>query len=135
MTVTVQTYRHYLLDARFGVILTVPPEWHLPDGRECAALAAALRDPVWGVWFGRKCCIPATPVFAGGPFTDFSDAWRAVLRATNLPEGSSLERFTRVEEAQSFGEGIDTLSDQPVTFSKPNTHSPRRIRIMPARKS
>ena len=59
---TVQTYRHYLLDARFGVILTAPPGWRLPDDRDGAALAAAVRDPVWGVWFGRKCCIPAAPV-------------------------------------------------------------------------
>ena len=28
-------------------------------------IAAALRDPVWGGWIGRKCCIPATPVFQG----------------------------------------------------------------------
>jgi CRISPR system Cascade subunit CasD len=128
---TVQTYRHYLLDARFGVILTAPPGWCLPDSRDCTALVAAVRDPVWGVWFGRKCCIPATPVFAGGPFAEINQAWRAVLRAAGLPVESSPKYFTRMEEAQSFGEGIDTLSDQPVTFSKPNTHAPRRVRIIP----
>ena len=128
---TVQTYRHYLLDARFGVILTAPPEWHLPDSRDCAALATAVRDPVWGVWFGRKCCIPATPVFAGGPYAEFNQAWRAVLRAARLPEESPVEHFTRMEEAQFFGEGIDTLSDQPVTFSQPNTHAPRRVKVSP----
>jgi hypothetical protein len=36
-----------------------------------------------------------------------------------------------MEEAQSFGDGIDTLSDQPVTFSKPNTHAPRRVKVIP----
>ncbi len=54
----VVTRRQYLLDARFGVIL------------QAAALvlervAAALQDPVWGVWLGRKSCIPAAPVFVG----------------------------------------------------------------------
>ena len=36
-----------------------------------------------------------------------------------------------MEEVQSFGEGIDTLSDQPVTFAKPNTHAPRRVKVTP----
>jgi CRISPR system Cascade subunit CasD len=126
---TVQTYRHYLLEARFGIILTAPPGWHLPDGRDGTALAAALRDPVWGIWFGRKCCIPAAPVFAGGPFAEVNQAWRAVLFAARLPEDSTLENFTWMEEAESLREGVDVLNDQPVTFAKPNTHAPRRVRV------
>ncbi len=128
---TVQSYRHYLLDARFGVLLTAPAGWQLPDGRGPDALAAALRDPVWGVWFGRKCCLPAAPVFAGGPLDRAADAWRALLRAAGLPEDRPPEAFTRVEEADTFGAGVDTLHDQPVTFAKPNTHAPRRIRVLP----
>jgi CRISPR system Cascade subunit CasD len=128
---TVQSYRHYLLDARFGVLLTAPAGWQLPDGRGPEALAAALRDPVWGVWFGRKCCLPAAPVFAGGPFASRQEAWRALLHAAGLPENQPLDAFTRVEEADSFGAGVDTINDQPVTFAKPNTHAPRRIRVYP----
>jgi CRISPR system Cascade subunit CasD len=128
---TVQTYRHYLLDARFGVILTVPSGWQWPHGRGCEAITERLRDPVWGVWFGRKCCIPAAPVFIGGPFAAFEEAWQALLRAARLPEDSPLGAFTRVEEATSFGEGIDTINDQPVSYAKPNVHAPRRIRVLP----
>ena len=51
------TRRQYLLDARFGVILA-------GDRLVLERAAAALEDPVWGVWFGRKSCIPAEPVFA-----------------------------------------------------------------------
>ncbi|MBI2929451.1 MAG: type I-E CRISPR-associated protein Cas5/CasD [Verrucomicrobia bacterium] len=127
---TVQSYRHYLLDARFGVLLTAPPDWQLPDGRGCDALAERLRDPVWGVWFGRKCCIPAAPVFVGGPLPAFEEAWRALLRAARLPGDALLSDFSRVEEADSFGEGIDTINDQPVTFAKPNAHAPRRIKVI-----
>lgn len=50
---TVQTYRHYLLDARFGVLIEGTPDL-------LRQLAVALRDPIWGVWLGRKCCVPAT---------------------------------------------------------------------------
>ena len=127
---TVQTYRHYLLDARFGVVLHAPVGWQLPDGRGLDALAERVRDPVWGIWFGRKCCLPAAPVFVGGPFAQFQQAWRALLRAAGLPEASSLSAFTRVEEADSFGEGVDTINDQPLTFARPNTHAPRRIRVI-----
>lgn len=127
---TVQSYRHYLLDARFGVLLSAPAGWQFPDGRGPEALAAALRDPVWGVWFGRKCCIPAAPVYAGGPFASRPEAWRALLHAADLPEDKPLEAFTRVVEADSFEAGGDTINDQPVTFAQPNTHAPRRIRVI-----
>ncbi|MCX6907404.1 MAG: type I-E CRISPR-associated protein Cas5/CasD [Verrucomicrobia bacterium] len=118
---TVQTYRQYLLDARFGVILSAAADWRLPDKRDLAAVAAALRDPVWGVWFGRKCCIPAEPVYRGGPFKDETEAWR------KLVGDAPREQFTRVEEAGDFGSGTDTFNDRPVTFKTPNTHAPRRV--------
>jgi CRISPR system Cascade subunit CasD len=126
---TVVTHRQYLLDARFGVFLSAVSNWHLPDGRDLAAVAAALRDPVWGVWFGRKCCIPAAPVLCGGLFTDAADGWRAILQAVKLPEDLPLENLTRIEEALDFESGTDTFNDQPVTFSTPNTHAPRRVRL------
>ena len=64
--------REYLFDARFGVILV--------GGRDVlAGVAEALRHPVWGTWLGRKSCIPAAPVFAGGPFDSEEEAWKALL--------------------------------------------------------
>src|SRR6266481_2885454 len=52
---TAQTYRHYLLDARFGVLL----EGSVALLEE---IAAALRNPHWGICLGRKCCLPASPL-------------------------------------------------------------------------
>ena len=43
----VVTRRQYLLDARFGVILAGRPSL-------LERVAAALQDPVWGVWFGPQ---------------------------------------------------------------------------------
>jgi CRISPR system Cascade subunit CasD len=119
---TVETYRQFLLDSRFGIILSALSAWSLPDGRGLAAVAAALRDPVWGIWFGRKSCIPAEPVYRGGPFSDEAEALRALVG--DAPR----EQFTRVEEASDFAGGTDTLNDQPITFATPNTHAPRRVR-------
>lgn len=131
---TVQTYRHYLLDARFGVLVKTPADWRLPDGRDAAALAEALRDPKWGVWLGRKCCLPSGPIFRGGPFNSADEAWRALMRGAGYPEATPRNRFNRLEEVATFGDGVDTLSDGPVTYSRPNAHSPRRVRFVPKSK-
>jgi CRISPR system Cascade subunit CasD len=137
---TVVTYRQFLLDSRFGVILSAPSSWSLPDSRGLAEVAAALRDPVWGIWFGRKCCIPAAPVLVSeadgtSVFADRRRAFEALLRTeaklrqAELPEPLPDEfSFIRVEEVDGLATGTDTLNDQPMTFATPNTHAPRRVR-------
>ena len=55
---TVQTHRCYLAGCRSAAVIS-------GDAGLIDRVAAALRDPVWGGWIGRKCCIPATPVFQG----------------------------------------------------------------------
>jgi len=139
-TDTVVTYRQFLLDSRFGVILSAPSSWSLPDSRGLAEVAAALRDPVWGIWFGRKCCIPAAPVLVSeadgtSVFGDRRRAFESLLRAeaklrqAELPEPLPDEfSFIRVEEVAGFATGTDTLNDQPMTFATPNIHAPRRVR-------
>jgi CRISPR-associated Cas5-like protein len=60
------------------------------------AVAKAVQNPAWGVWLGRKSCIPADVLFRGSPFTSDNEAWRALVR--NAP----LSQFTRVEEVGRF---------------------------------
>lgn len=125
----VVTRRQYLTDARFGVILAGE---HALLGR----LAAALPDPVWGIWFGRKSCIPARPVFVavGGTLTE---AWRSILRKLEMDETLPLETFTRVEEVTDFAAGTDSYSDQPVSFGQSDssaegrTFTVRRVDLQP----
>ncbi len=52
---TVITRRSFLTDARFIAVL---------EGEDSAiqTIASALQNPTWGVWFGRKCCLPASPL-------------------------------------------------------------------------
>lgn len=52
------TYRQYLADACFGVVLT-------GNSIFLKKIGDALKNPVWGIWLGRKNCIPTAPVFAG----------------------------------------------------------------------
>ncbi len=122
---TVQTYRHYLLDARFGVLLEGP----VPLLEE---IATALRDPKWGIWFGRKSCLPACPVLAAGP-GDHSAVWEELLRRAGLPPTMKEEDFDRVMEARPDEPGADRLDDTPVAYGAPigARHAPRWIKTKP----
>lgn len=120
-----QTYREYLLDARFGVILA-------GKAAICQASADALRNPRWGIWLGRKSCIPSAPVLvAGSPFPDFDTAWQALALCAGA-EGQPIEAFDRVQEiaGDQWDQGSDTLPDQPIAFGPTNRDrqfAPRRI--------
>ena len=104
---TVITRRTYLTDARFIALFQGDPA-------TLEACAAALLDPVWGVWFGRKTCIPAeslSPVIAASP----SEALAALIQRlginpANIPQ---LEGLT-----ESPGPGIFYQADQPIAFGQ-----------------
>ena len=104
--------RQYLLDARFGVILA-------GDRFVLKRVAAALDDPVWGVWFGRKSCIPAEPILRD-LFDTQAEAERALIG--NKP----IDQFTRLEEVADFDAGTDSYSDQPVSFGRSDSSAEGR---------
>lgn len=137
----VRTWRDYVMDARFIVLL--------PGDRALAQEAAVwLRDPVWGVWLGRKSCIPSSPVLVseGGTsvFRDEECAWRAALRFAALfdedrayPAETAKEQFSRVCDALKYKDGTDTWNDAPSSFGRTDSSGiedrrfgPRRVRIM-----
>lgn len=109
------TRRQYLLDASFRVFLTGEHDLLEKAG-------AALQDPVWGIWLGRKSCIPTAPVFAGL----FPDEGKAL--AACVPEGLGGCMYSR--DARSFNEGTDSIPDMPVCFnSSARAFALRRIRL------
>lgn len=109
------THRTYLNDASFAVLLT---------GEEATLhkLASALQDPVWGIWLGRKACIPSAPVFHG-----LHDTEAAALAA--VIGDKPLTTFTRQREAANFADGTDTFQDSPITFADPRQFAPRRVKL------
>ena len=122
---TVQTYRHYLLDARFGVLI---------EGQSSllGEIEAALRDPRWGVWLGRKCCPPASPLLVAlSP--DRHGTWGELLRRSGYSGDELEERFDRVVEVAVTDPGADTIVDMPIGFGRPigERHAPRWIRRVP----
>jgi CRISPR system Cascade subunit CasD len=120
------TKRDYLLDSRFAVILEGAPSI-------LKAIQAALQDPVWGVWLGRKSCPPAIPVSAFiSPSRDESFALLiAALRChegrhkgttPQTAEGAKWQQFDRLEET-IIGDHDQLLHDQPITFGTREFHS------------
>lgn len=111
------THRQYLMDASFGVVL---------DGNAIliAQIAGALADPKWGLWLGRKACVPSAPVLAGS--CDSRDEALKLLIGVE-----PLECFTRQEDAEDFADGRDSLPDQPLCFAADRRlFAPRRIRLI-----
>jgi CRISPR system Cascade subunit CasD len=104
--------RQYLQDARFGVILA-------GDRTVLERVAAALKDPVWGVWFGRKSCLPATPIFRD-LFETQAEAERTLIGDVPIDE------FTRLEDVENFEAGTDSYNDQPLSFGTSNSSAERR---------
>ena len=99
---TVITRREYVLDARFGVIIE-----GARSVLKCAAVGLA--DPVWGVWLGRKSCIPAEPI-GRGLFDTEAQAQGALVGDRPISD------FITVTEVKNFAEGTDSFNDQPVSF-------------------
>lgn len=122
---TVQTYRHYLLDARFGVLLEGPSA--LLD-----SIAAALRNPKWGVWLGRKCCLPASPLLVAPPGSRAA-VWASMLQRAGYSGTETEEQFDRILEVAATDSGADMIEDTPIAFGAPigERHAPRWIRRIP----
>ena len=114
------THRQYLTDASFGVLLEGSTEL-------LESITEALRDPVWGIWLGRKTCIPSAPVLAG-----LSPTKNEALAL--LVGDKPIEEFFRQEDVEVFADGKDSLPDSAVSFaSDKRLFSPRRVMNYPGK--
>lgn len=110
---TVITRRTYLTDARFTASL---------EGSNLLIhqIADALTDPLWGVWFGRKTCLPALPL-APTIGKNSKAAFESLLARVaewdgrDLYELHALERWDEPDEGDP-SEGDFHMSDSPVSF-------------------
>ncbi len=115
----VLTHRQYLTDSAFGVLLE-------GDSALLKQVADALENPVWGIWLGRKACIPTAPVLAGLR-ENRDEALKLILK------DKPIESFTRQEDVESFANGRDSLPDMPVSFaSEKRLFAPRRVKTWQA---
>jgi len=105
------THRDYLLDAAFGVLVSAS------DEVECLVqeMARHLENPVWGVWLGRKCCIPTEPVLVG-VYSDEETAWSAVSARASCR--GRMATMASVEVAPDDDAREDALMDVPISFAR-----------------
>ncbi|MDA8240999.1 MAG: type I-E CRISPR-associated protein Cas5/CasD [Nitrospiraceae bacterium] len=122
----VLTHRQYLTDASFGVILE-------GDAVLLGEIVIALADPKWGIWLGRKTCIPTAPVLVG--LKECAGNFNLLLKETSdeavrlLIGDKPFESFAYQMEVESFVDGKDSLPDQPISFaSDRRLFAPRRVR-------
>jgi CRISPR system Cascade subunit CasD len=115
VSTTIQTWRYYLEEARFVAVL---------EGVRSILeqAAAALENPVWGVWFGRKCCLPAAPLMP-----TLAPSAQEALAGLLEKTGTRIVGEGRTEQD---GDGAWHNPDQPVSFgrreflSRPQTRKP-----------
>lgn len=118
-SLAVLTHRQYLTDASFGVLLE-------GNSTFLKKIATALQNPVWGIWLGRKTCIPTAPVLAGLR-GNRDEALKLLLG------DKPLDLFTRQEDVESFADGRDSLPDMPVSFAtEQRQFAPRRVKTWQA---
>ncbi len=102
--------KEYLADASFLVVL-------LGDAQRIAEISAALQDPVWPPFLGRKSCPPSVPVFDSvGEFADVTAAlqskpWRPRLGSVD-EKPAKLRAF--IPASPSDGESV---ADVPTSFT------------------
>lgn len=117
---TVVTKRTYLNEARFIATFEGAAD-------TISAAARHLENPVWGVWFGRKTCLPAMPL---SPLEDVDSqaaaraliarirAWEDATQRSSLPPDLDPSHLERWEEpaGDELQPGDFHLHDQPVAF-------------------
>ena len=121
-SLAVLTHRQYLTDASFGILL---------EGETLLLrqVADALKNPVWGVWLGRKTCIPTAPVLAG-----LRDNKDEAVKLLDLDK--PLESYTRQEDVENFADGRDSLPDMAVSFAtERRLFAPRRVKTEQGKQS
>ena len=110
------TYRHYLQDKTFAVMLEFPED--LAD-----KFAAALTDPVYDIYLGRKCCAPTAMIFQG----KFSSENEAMQKIKALAERDQLIPVSRIRETDSDQPDAVLLNDVPVAFGPHKIYRDRWI--------
>lgn len=115
---TKMTYRYYLQDSVFAVVLSVPQT-------QTESLADALQNPAWDLYLGRKNCVPTELIYQG-LFEDANAAWQ---QAQTLADNKQRLLSYAVIEGETDGD-IITLNDVPVQFGRHKRYRDRRVTLL-----
>jgi CRISPR system Cascade subunit CasD len=113
------TYRYYLQDAYFAVVLEVPSE-------KAEQLSDAMQHPAWDLYLGRKACVPTDFIYRG--VFDAEEGGIAIAQSI-AGEKNLLEDF-RVLHGEHEGDEVLTLMDVPVCFGERKVYRDRRVTVV-----
>jgi CRISPR system Cascade subunit CasD len=112
------TYRYYLQDAFFAVVLETPSDL-------AGSIAQALQAPVWDLCLGRKSCVPTDLVYRGV----FDSEEEAIAYSKRIAEDKNLLEDFHVFDGQHDGEAL-TLNDVPLQFGERKLYRDRRVTVI-----
>lgn len=114
------TYRFYIQDMAFAVLLETPADW-------LEKVADALQHPVWDLSLGRKCCVPVEIIYQG----TFSDPAMAQIKIAELASEKNRQcSFTVRQQTDTVEtDEILTLNDVPLQFGEHKRYRDRQICI------
>ena len=115
------TYRYYLQDARFAVVMEVPAEL-------AKSFADALKNPVYDLYLGRKNCVPTDFIYR----RTFEHEEAALQNADEIAQekGFMIEDFRVVDDERSDNGEAMTLNDVPVQFGEMKRYRDRRVTVI-----
>lgn len=116
---TKMTYRYYLQDAVFAVILEIPAD-------EKEAMQDALQNPQWDLYLGRKNCVPTELIYQGV----YASTEAARQRAQELAEYKLRHLSYSIVEGEQEGGEVITLNDVPVQFGISKRYRDRRVTLV-----
>jgi len=116
---TKMTYRYYLQDMAFAVIMPLPQN-------EAPAIGQALQAPCWDLYLGRKACVPTDIIYRGL----FDDETTAEAAAHAIAREKQRAMDFRVRQGEHDGEVL-TLNDVPIQFGNDKRYRDRQVTVMP----
>ncbi|MGI6656630.1 MAG: type I-E CRISPR-associated protein Cas5/CasD [Desulfobulbus sp.] len=117
---TKMTYRYYLQDACFAVLLQIP-------ATRSRSITEALQYPVWDLYLGRKHCAPTDFIYRG----IYPEAEDAVKGAEAVAQDKNMVEEFRVLDGAHIGEQL-TLMDVPIQFGDHKRYGDRQVTVMVA---
>lgn len=114
------TYRYYLQEACFAVVLKMETE-------QCSSIAKAIQQPVWFTSLGRKNCVPSEWLYQG----EFDSYAEAFSQAKDLAKSKTRSLAITVKEGAFPEDGsVQVVNDVPISFGSQKKYSERYVTII-----
>lgn len=116
---TKMTYRHYIQDMAYAVLLQVPEDME-------QAISDALVAPVWDLSLGRKSCAPTEFIYQG----TFHADTEIKQQAHSMADEKNRALAFKVKQGVCEGDEVLTLNDVPVQFGENKRYRDRQVTVI-----